>query len=301
MGKSVEEMLAGMNETWEKGKDGPVVPPDGEYMMQLVSAEIRPNKAGDKLLCARQHTIIEGEYANTVVRDFISLNENQIFRLKQWIEQMGYEAPDDLSQVPAVLEAIIAENPTYTANLKSSGDFLNVTDFEVVGSGGEGDEEEVVQDAGEVKGEQPEGEGEAEGEEAAPEGGEVVYEDQDHLDLYTVAAACGVTVPEGLTKDQLVAEMKGYDWDYNDFTENPEGLALIEKYKMDIVNKPAPAKKPVAAVVAKKAPVITKVAPAHAKPATPAKTPVATSAVAKKPAAVTAPVAKKTAPIIRKK
>lgn len=296
MAKSVEEMLTEMNDTWEKGKDGPVVPPDGEYMMQLVNAEIGPNKAGDKLRCVRTHTIIEGEYANTTVRDFISLNEGQIFRLKQWIEQMGYEAPDNLSDVPAVLEAIIAENPTYTANLKSSGDFLNVTDFEVIGTESEdGDGSEEMEEA-EAGGEEEET---VEEETTESEESEGDYEDQEHMDLVTTAAACGVEIADGLSKEEVIAEMKGYDWDYNDFAENPEGLALIEKYGMDVVNKPAPTKKAL--------PLTKKPAPAAVeakKVGAPVKKPVGVSSVAKKtpaPAFKVALAGKKPAGIIRRK
>lgn len=235
MAKSVEEMLGEMNKTWSRSKNGPVTPPDGEYMMQLVSAEIRPNKAGDKLICFRQHVIIEGEFANVVVRDFISLTENQIFRLNQWIGQMGYEAPDDLREAPAVLEAIIAENPTYTANLKSSGDFLNITDFEIVESGTKAapepepeeeaeEDEPVVEEPTEVSEEEDEPESD--------------YEDQDHVDLYGIAAACSVEVKDGLSKDKLLEAMGDYDWDFNDFKNNPDGLALVKKYGLDVINEP---------------------------------------------------------------
>lgn len=282
MSKTVEEMLNEMNQTWERGKDGPVVPPDGEYKMQLVSAEIRPNKAGDKLLCFRQHTIVEGEYANVTVRDFISLTENQIFRLKQWIEQMQYEAPEDLADVPAVLDAIIAENPTYIAFLKSSGDFLNITDFEVVDDDEEesDDAEEVDEDSDEGEEEQSEDEESEETEEATEE---ATFEDQDHMELVTTATACGVELPDGISKKDAVKEMKGYDWDYNDFKDNPEGLAIIKKYGMDVVNEPAPP-------TPKKTASVTKTLVKKAVPAAPAK------AVSKP-----APVGIKKPSIIRKK
>lgn len=267
MAKSVEQMLGEMEDAWQRGKEGPIVPPDGEYMMQLVSADIRPTKDGTKLICFRQHTIIEGEYANATVRDFVSLQENQMYRMNQWIEQMGYESPESPKDIPAILEAIIAENPTYTANLRSSGDFTNITDFEVVQTE-DGDEAEAVEDGGES---------EEEVEEVAEEEGG--YEDDEHAQLYGICAACGAEIVDGLDKAALIAEMKNFEWEYSDFVDDPDGLALMKKLSMDIIG--APAVKP---ALAKKGPAAA-VKPAGAKT-------VAATTVGKKPGVVGRPAAK---------
>lgn len=120
--------LKGMQDVWEDGKDsGPGDVPEGTYTMQLQGLEIREAQSSGKLYINREHLIIDGEHEGEVIYDIMSLETPRgPYFIAQFINKLGHEVPDNVSELPEVLESIVACAPIYNATVKKSGDFTNV-------------------------------------------------------------------------------------------------------------------------------------------------------------------------------
>lgn len=85
--------------------------PDGQYMCQVVSAEITKTKTTNKLMATWQFKVVEGEegenrriFKNSVVED----NAKNMKRFLNDVEKFGVEATD-LIEVLAALEGLVDE------------------------------------------------------------------------------------------------------------------------------------------------------------------------------------------------
>lgn len=157
MANEIKDRLKKMDENWKQGKQAMASIPDGIYTMQLLSANLRISESSGKLSIMREHTVIEGEYTGEVVRDFMSLETPQGPRfVSQWIEQMGWQSPDDSSDLMDTIEAISNEHPCYTASVKTNGDFQNIRIKDVFEADETGEEGEA--ESSEESAEEPEAE-----------------------------------------------------------------------------------------------------------------------------------------------
>jgi hypothetical protein len=116
-----------MQEFWAGGKDAMPGVPDGLYTLQLQEAVLKESESSGKLMITRTHLVLDGDYQGETIKDFLSLEtEKGPYFVAQWVEQMGYEVPDNVEQLEDVILAISGANPVYTGNVKRSGDFTNV-------------------------------------------------------------------------------------------------------------------------------------------------------------------------------
>jgi len=161
-----KKRLNGMQKAWATGKDSAPGVPGASYTMQLQSAKVRESKSSKKLMIVREHLVVEGEYQGEVVRDNMMLETDKgPFYAAKWIRQMGYDVPDDMSDLEEVLSAMSDANPIYSAEVTKSGDFTNANVDELLQE--EAEMTTTADDAGE--GAEPTAEA-AEGAEGAEEG-----------------------------------------------------------------------------------------------------------------------------------
>jgi len=129
MASEFANRLAKMQEngSWQNAKKLAHGVPSSLYNMQLQGLELKESQNGN-LMIAREHVILDGEFQGEVVRDNMNLS-NEIGQrfVAQFIEQMGYQVPDDLTQIEDVLTAILNDAPSYTGQVKHSEEgFTNV-------------------------------------------------------------------------------------------------------------------------------------------------------------------------------
>jgi hypothetical protein len=129
MGGEFKNRLSQMKEAWTEGKNAAPGVPDGVYTMQLQNCELDESGNGN-MMVKREHLILDGEHAGEVVRDQIVFEGNAFGArfLSQFIEQMGYESPDNPEDIEDVVTAIAKDARKYTAQVKKAkdSDFRNV-------------------------------------------------------------------------------------------------------------------------------------------------------------------------------
>jgi DNA-binding protein H-NS len=148
MGNGFENELASMNASWKtKKKEQPGLP-EGIYTMRLVAASLQKSQSSGKLMIHREHLVIDGPMKGEPAHDYLHLEtDNGPYWVSQWVEQMGFQSPDDLNELPEVLDAITQSAPTYNAQVKISGDFRNIRIKEVLTTDGAGAADEVEKEA----------------------------------------------------------------------------------------------------------------------------------------------------------
>lgn len=145
LSKEFQKKLTQMNERWGDRRTSPPGAPDGEYLAELVSAELATSQKG-KPQIKRTWVILEGEYKGEQERDYMHLgSEWGLYFLAQWLRQMDLEPPEDLTDLPNTLAELVDERvPVVIAKETSKEGFTNVKVVRVAGDGDEyeSDEEE---------------------------------------------------------------------------------------------------------------------------------------------------------------
>lgn len=210
--RSVQKWAQNAQDMWDVGRKstgGKV--PEGEYACQLQSAEMKESQNGNMMI-RRAHLILDGEFEGVVIRDNIVLStEVGMSIAAEWIERMGFEVPEDLEEIEDVIAEIVEAAPEYTAQVKHSGDFVNVACYEAEASeAGDGAEEEDEEP--DVEDEEAEDEAEEEEEEDAEE--EEEEEEEDGPDLqplrdFMIAQGYEAEDVDDLDVEEMVETLKG--------------------------------------------------------------------------------------------
>ena len=141
--------LKQMQDRWAQGKDEMPGVPEGVYTMQLQSAEMKETGAG-KLAVKREHLVMDGEYEGEVVYDQLNLETDYgPYFASQWIEQMGYEPPEELTDLEDIVQQIAAAHPQYQAKVRRNDGFSNVNFVRLLDAGDVEEVEEEVEEASE--------------------------------------------------------------------------------------------------------------------------------------------------------
>lgn len=128
-----KKILAGAQKNWKTAKKRAAEREssfpeydDGRYLARLIGADLGQSGSGRNQIDF-SWKFLDGDYTGKVKHDYQGIdNEDNLYYLAQRIEQLGYENPDDLGELPALLKAIVKEKPVCTIVLKSKGDFQNV-------------------------------------------------------------------------------------------------------------------------------------------------------------------------------
>lgn len=158
---SFKNKLAALKDNYSKAKEAKDTPfeiniENGKYRVALTDLELRESQSSGKLMVKREWTVLEGDHADTVFSDYIHLESSEwgMVHLQRFIEQMGYEVPENPEGIEDVLSAILGEKPECIITVRIKDDFVNVRVREVLTS----------QSAAEAGTEAPEVEAEAEAE-----------------------------------------------------------------------------------------------------------------------------------------
>lgn len=185
----LKKLLAGAGKSWKTAKKrvtdtekgGFEEFPDGLYDAQLIGAEIGESKgAKARLQVDFSWRFMDGDLEKKVKHDYQGMNtEDGLFYLGRRIEELGYEAPDDLGDLPEVLKAIVKEKIAARIVLKTKGEFQNVYIRKLLGDDADEDVEETEEDETDTETEAEESDDEETEEEDGEEEAEEETEEED--------------------------------------------------------------------------------------------------------------------------
>jgi len=204
----------------------------GTYVVRLQSAKIVETKSSGKLMILREHIVTEGTWQGHVVRDYMNLESPMgMAFVRQWIDQCGYEFPDENpEELEDVVEAIANEAFTCKAIVKHSGDFINLSVQEIIESASAGKEQSKKNEPkAETKQEEPKAAPKAE---AKKEGPAVDKEEESTKEALRQFCKSQDIVTE---KDDTLEILKERIMEY-EFPEeemSAEEIALFEKAGVD--------------------------------------------------------------------
>jgi hypothetical protein len=145
-GKQVEaasgqwaDRLAQGNQAWT---DAPVggfknVPP-GHYTFLLEEAVIFESKKSQELMLRVKWTVAEGEHKGESATEFFSLeNEERYSFLKERIESLGYQVPDNKQDIEELVADLNRQPPVVVATVKvtkakDGNEYTNIKDLQVM-------------------------------------------------------------------------------------------------------------------------------------------------------------------------
>jgi predicted RNA-binding protein len=114
MGQFAEKLKA-FQEMWTSTKGGNVSVPNGQYILQLIAAELGESQQGN-LRILRKFTILEGEYAGDTVVDFLVLsNKWGCANVRTMFQLCGYEAPENIADLEGSLDELVGLEPAFQA------------------------------------------------------------------------------------------------------------------------------------------------------------------------------------------
>ena len=170
----VAKDLRKLSKTWsntESKKGGGSNIKDGDYVVKITSMTVGKSKAG-RLQVAEKFKILEPKKnKGTEFMAFHGLeNENNIAYFKGHCEVLGIELPDDMEELPEVLEAWVEENEdeSFDVKVKTKDGYQNTTVLGVAGES-EGSEDGEEEEEGEEEGEEEDSDNDNDNEEEEEE------------------------------------------------------------------------------------------------------------------------------------
>jgi len=147
--KLIAKELKSLAREWKKAKaqTGFLRPDDGDFVAKLVGMNLsKSTGASGRLQIQSIFKIVDGEQKGKEASKFDGLDKNGIPFFKGFAEIIGFEVPEDISELPASIEEFIDENESlFNIQLKTKGEYQNlyvkgVSEYE------EGEEEEEEED-----------------------------------------------------------------------------------------------------------------------------------------------------------
>lgn len=137
---SIDKDLAKAQAEWEKSKEtaaqfGTEIPV-GVYEGVLTTLGLAKSQTSGTLQVKREITISDGEYKGAIARDYNGVtNDIGLAILRKFIEMCGYEAPENIVELPATLEAIQNEAPSVRFSYTERNGFRSIRPLEISPSG----------------------------------------------------------------------------------------------------------------------------------------------------------------------
>lgn len=192
---------------------------DGRYTSRLVEARLDESGSG-RLQAIFGWKFEDGEYEGKIKYDYqgVESEDNQYYLGKN-LERLGYELPDDLTDLPEILAAIEKEKPLAQVRLrtKAGSDFQNLYIMKVYGDDeeeaetDEEEEDEAPTDTAEDEEEDTEADADESDEEETDEEAETEDEEEDGTELAVGMAVIAETAKgpeEGVVTEILEKENK---------------------------------------------------------------------------------------------
>jgi len=128
---SFESRLKKLNKSWkdatnEEDPFGAQVD-DGFYKMKVMEGRVEEAQSSGRLQIRWEHQILEGEFKGETVLEYEGLEQEQsLFYVQRRISRLGYDIPEDISELQAVLEKITKEQPVARCKVATKDDFQHV-------------------------------------------------------------------------------------------------------------------------------------------------------------------------------
>lgn len=100
---------------------------DGRYLVALTDADRGESKSSGRDQVMFEFTFLDGDYKGKTKRDYSGLDRAEaIPHLLRKIEQMGFDAPEEVDELEGILKKMVKERPKLRIILKTKGEFQNV-------------------------------------------------------------------------------------------------------------------------------------------------------------------------------
>lgn len=100
---------------------------DGRYGVALTGAERGESKGSGRDQVMFEFTFLDGDYKGKSKRDYNGLDRPEAIPfLMRKIIAMGFEAPEEINDLEALLKKMVKAHPKLRIQLKTKGDFQNV-------------------------------------------------------------------------------------------------------------------------------------------------------------------------------
>ena len=123
-------------QSWEisQGMDefGHIEGLEGMFLAKLIKASLKKSKKGNWMV-VREHVITEGDFSNAIISDFLVANDvTKLFaKIRSWIVSLGYEPPENLKELPSMLEQLQEASPILKIEVTVNDGFSSVEVLEV--------------------------------------------------------------------------------------------------------------------------------------------------------------------------
>jgi len=250
MGK-FDEKLGQYNDMWKKGKDQGGDVPEGQYMLQLSGATLKETQSGNLGIVAK-YLVVEGEFEGVEVSEFKNLTSGRgPYFISQWIELLGFTAPDDIEDLEDLLVEMTEAAPIASCTVKVKGEFTNIyvneLDEAFESSEPSEDDAEEEEDGGasdDEADEADEADAEDDDTDEVDEDDVEAKEDDDSrteaLKDFMIANGYEAEDLEDADEEEMVDSLKEEKWNASELTE--EEVALLEGVGVK-VTKPRAKKK----------------------------------------------------------
>jgi hypothetical protein len=156
--------------------------PDGKYEAQLTGAKLGVSEGGRNQI-AFAWKFVDGDFEGKTKTAYQGIDtEDNLYFLARDLERLGYELPDDLTDLPDILKDLEKSKPVASINLKSKGDFQNVYIRKVYTESDEDDEDEEEDDDAAAEAEADDDAAEDEEEETDDDAAEEEESDEEESD-----------------------------------------------------------------------------------------------------------------------
>ena len=127
----IAKSLRTLRSTWKdtEPRTGFVTVPDNDYLAKLVDMEVTLSK-NKRIQVVSTFRIADGKHKKTEIKKFDGIDSDvSISWFKGYCEVLGLEIPEDLMELPDVLEEFVGDNKDelFRLTLKTKDEYQNIT------------------------------------------------------------------------------------------------------------------------------------------------------------------------------
>lgn len=222
---SYQDKLKAMQKNWKESKKTAEqfeLFPAGTFVMKLKSSELGERDNGSIYILSKW-VALDDEVKGRTFSEFQNIHEDRLGFIHRWFNSMGFEAPENISDIPAMLEKLVDAAVVVKMSVKhttandreyANGTIRGVVDYDSPA--------EEIEKASEV-------EEEAEEEEVtAPKPKSKA--NKDLAILKKVAVRSQLDIDDDITIDAIVEELNGYSWSIKADKLTTEEVEMFDKY-----------------------------------------------------------------------
>jgi hypothetical protein len=133
MNAEFQKQLKKAQQTWGSAKEKAKVSgygdefEDGRYKVTITRADLGTSRSSNRLQVVFGYTFVEGDYTGKTKLDYdgCDTEDNQVW-LGRKLTRLGYEVPDDITELEDTLKQILKDRIVVCITLKTKGEFQKV-------------------------------------------------------------------------------------------------------------------------------------------------------------------------------